>query len=527
MKKSLFSIISYFALATLIFIPDNFFAQSLTKAGALFNFVGETKQAEKRVSVAGVRQQSIKINFKTIDSLQAEQIEIPLFDGEVLQAVKRETEGFVRQNADTFSWTGKIYSEDGSSSDVILTVYKNAMSGLIYAPSGVYSIIPQAKGAHILVEIDQSLFPANEDDVEIVDASNEANPFTQQSSVLDQTFELFGQSPNNSNQQLAPQVDDGSRIDVMIVYTDDVRAFLGGTTQAQAFAQQAVTLTNTAYQNSAIATRVRLVHAVEINYAEASNSSTHLNYVRNDATIATLRNTYKADAVSFFTETSNSGNCGLASLMGVSNHSAAFESRAFSTGKRSCAIDNLTFPHELGHNQGANHDPDNAGTTPANAVFPYASGHFSAAGNFRTVMTYPAACSGCPRRPYFSNPNVLFGGQPTGIVDQRDNARTINNTALVFSRFRESLVVTAASVTVGGRVVALRERGVNQAVVSLTNQSGNTRMVRTNSSGYYRFDKVTAGETYLISASSKRYSFAAKVVNVTEELLELDFTAQQ
>jgi len=525
MKTSRLLFVICFVLATIIFTSAVTSGKTVTENTKLFDFVGEMKEAEKNLSIAAIHQQSIRVHFKTIDSLQAEQIEIPLFDGEVFQAIRRETEGFVQQNADTFSWSGKIYGENGWSGDVILTVYKDALAGLIYAPTGVYSIIPQANGAHILVEIDQSLFPENDNDVDIFGGKGETNLFASEANVLERTSELFGDSaPNERNRQLAPQIDDGSLIDVMIVYTDDVRAFLGGTTQAVAFAQQAIAITNTAYQNSAITTRARLVHTMEVNYAEPSSNSTYLNFVRSNATIAAARNTYKADVVGLLIETFTVGNCGIAGLMAKGEHNAGFESEGFSVSKRQCAVDNLTFPHEIGHNQGANHSPEN-GLPQSQAVFPYAFGYYNLAANFRTVMTYPEYCLNCPRVPYFSNPNINYNGVPTGIVNQRDNARTINNTALVVSRFRDSLLPTAASVSVGGRVVTSGGRGIRRAVVQLTDQSGDTRTAYTNSFGYFSFYDVRAGETYIISISSKNYSFATQVVSVNEELRELNFTA--
>ena len=149
---------------------------------------------------------------------------------------------------------------------------------------------------------------------------------------------------------------------------------------------------------------------------------------------------FQADSVAFLVANASNA-CGQAYLMTNGSHSSGFESSAYAVSVRQCAVDNLTFPHELGHNQGANHNPEN-GVAPSQAVFPYAYGHYvnGGASPFRTILstTTNGTCAGCPRIPYFSNPNVNFNGQPTGIIDQRDNARTINNTALVFSRFRNS-----------------------------------------------------------------------------------------
>jgi hypothetical protein len=184
---------------------------------------------------------------------------------------------------------------------------------------------------------------------------------------------------------------------------------------------------------------------MELTYAETNNTFSDLNFIVTNAAVATARNLYKADAVGFITQTASNA-CGQAYLLGNGNHNADFESSAFSVSVRQCAVDNLTYPHELGHNQGAHHNPENA-APPSQTVFPYAFGHYvsGSANPFRTILstTSNSICLGCPRIPYFSNPNVAFNAQPTGITDQRDNARTINNTALVFSRFRNSaLAVT-------------------------------------------------------------------------------------
>lgn len=84
---------------------------------------------------------------------------------------------------------------------------------------------------------------------------------------------------------------------------------------------------------------------------------------------------------------------------------------------------------------------------------------------------------------------------------------------------------TAASVSVGGRVLAEKNTGISRAVVSLTDASGATRYAISNSFGYYRFDEIPVGETYVFAVRHKRYQFAPQVVTVNEDLTELNFTA--
>ncbi|MCA1625629.1 MAG: ice-binding family protein [Acidobacteria bacterium] len=85
---------------------------------------------------------------------------------------------------------------------------------------------------------------------------------------------------------------------------------------------------------------------------------------------------------------------------------------------------------------------------------------------------------------------------------------------------------TAATVSVSGRVLSSLRRGVSNAVVHLTNQNGDTQTARTNLFGYYTFNDIPAGETYIFNVYSKRYQFNPQVINLLEDLDGLNFTAQ-
>ena len=85
---------------------------------------------------------------------------------------------------------------------------------------------------------------------------------------------------------------------------------------------------------------------------------------------------------------------------------------------------------------------------------------------------------------------------------------------------------TAAPVMVSGRILSPLGTGVGNAVVSFVDESGNTRVARSNAFGYYAFEDVVVGHTYIFSVTSRRYTFAPRAVSVNEELSELDFTAE-
>ena len=70
-------------------------------------------------------------------------------------------------------------------------------------------------------------------------------------------------------------------------------------------------------------------------------------------------------------------------------------------------------------------------------------------------------------------------------------------------------------------------RGIRNVYLTLTDERGNTRMAVSSSFGYYHFEDVAAGETYIISASAKRYTFSqpSQVLNLNEDTDAINFIA--
>lgn len=352
-------------------------------------------RAEKS-SIASVRESEIVFGLQNF--ARTETLGIPLFDGEIFLANRLRTE--IRAMND-YTWRGKI-AEGTFEGDVILTFKGGFVAGLIYAPANkVYEIVPKGE-KQILVEIDQNLFPECAGGIKGSEAAK------------------------TENAALA-MTDSGDRIDVLVLYTTPVKNSLGGDAQAQVFAQSAIDTTNTTYLNSKIRQRVRLVAAQETTIAETGALSSELSTLRGNAAAAALRDQYKADLVAMISNSSDA--CGIGYLMG-----SASPLNGFTVTSRTCAVANLSFPHELGHNMGSQHNPEN-GSGP---TYPYGFGHY-VNGVFRTVMSYADPCpNGCTRRPYFSNPEISFNNLPTGIDNARDNARSINNTADTIANYRYS-----------------------------------------------------------------------------------------
>ncbi len=89
---------------------------------------------------------------------------------------------------------------------------------------------------------------------------------------------------------------------------------------------------------------------------------------------------------------------------------------------------------------------------------------------------------------------------------------------------------SAAGVSLSGRVVTGFGRGVSRVFVTLSGGPlAEPMQTFTSTFGYYTFNDVPAGQSYIISVSAKRYVFAnpTLVVNVDDNLSGLDFVAEE
>ncbi|MBX7220315.1 MAG: hypothetical protein K1Y36_10255 [Blastocatellia bacterium] len=371
----------------------------LQKRVRLFEYLAATvpgKAAEVRINLEALRMPEVGV------------VEVETPAGNTFPVGRTEFEG---RSMNSFTWRGKAPHPTGSQHDVTISAVDGVVSGLLYLPTGTFQVIPQAGNRHVIEKVDFSSFKPCGGAVPVA-ASNAVEPTVVRSGT--------------------PEVDNGSRIDVMVLYTAAARTAAGGTTQIQATAQSAVDITNTAYANSNITTRLQMVYTGELDFSETGTASQMLSNFRANTTAQALRDQYRADLMSLIVEVLPSA-CGIGYVM--TNVNTTFASSAYSITDRGCAVGNLSFAHELGHTQGSQHDPANGGT----AAYAYSYGHF-VDGQFRTVMSYSSECTqGCTRVAHFSNPNVNYTGLPTGLAGTRDNAQSLNNTAVTVSNFRESV----------------------------------------------------------------------------------------
>ena len=169
-------------------------------------------------------------------------------------------------------------------------------------------------------------------------------------------------------------------------------------------------------------------HCIEqASISDDESSSTLLTNFRNmKGDTETLRGT--ADAAALIYE--DSSGCGRAYLYAYSNQ------LSLSIAKKSCATGYYSFGHEIGHNLGATHNPEES----TNSVFDYGTAHLiqptgaTTYSGYRTILAYNAD-GHYNRVNYYSNPAIMFPttGTPTGVAGVSNNAAVLIENRAAFA----------------------------------------------------------------------------------------------
>ncbi|HEX8387216.1 MAG TPA: zinc-dependent metalloprotease [Rubricoccaceae bacterium] len=247
--------------------------------------------------------------------------------------------------------------------------------------------------------------------------------------------------------------------EIALFYTASTAAALGASLPA--FLQANLDAFNDVLRNSAVPMRVRYAYAGPVAYEESGDffadfyafadegSSLH-------AQAASARAAYGADLAALIT-TNAPQYCGVAYLMDPVR--PEFWPSAYSVTRRTCAVANLTLPHEVGHNMGLRHD---AYVDPTPTPFPFSHGFVNTdsldgpAGRtgFRTVMAYTNACTdlggACPKVPFYSRADTLYAGQAVGDAATAANARALTSAVSTVTGFRTPALLAQVPLDPGG-----------------------------------------------------------------------------
>lgn len=437
-----------------------------------------------------------------------EKLELNLFQDINLIARKTRIE---RRSDRDITWIGRVEGDDLSM--VVITLRNDNLVAEINSNDKNITIRPMGNKVHVIYEISPSynenissgggsgggsgpsssggkassiksdmVFPTDNPAVaDLILKKKNARVKIEELKKLAREKDQRNKGPTNTNKDpnnsvtTAASSTDGSFIDVMVVYTDDVRA---ATADIVAEITNDIAYANEALARSCVLTRLRLVHTAELNFVETEDSTMDLycltlqvsSYCRDNLavmqTVTTMRNTYGADLVQMWVE-NNQDVCGIGWAPSLSQMQADF---AYTVKIHDCPA--ATSIHEMGHNLSLLHDRYEHGVSFYNTAASNSEGYGFVITSLkvRDIMSYDTECSdsgfSCTRIGYFSNPRIVYQGIPFGIPGISDGVKRLNVSRVTAANYMGAVTEYSPDITSGCEAVVEKKSGMSPCLIA-------------------------------------------------------------
>lgn len=347
------------------------------------------------------------ISFSRSSFKNLTNISLPsLYNGENLVLEKKNSKEF----DSGYSWIAK---ENHKVLEAIFIVMGDKVTAKIQTDSGLYLIEPLFEDIHVIIEVDHEALGTCE-----TTEKNLSNHFSEY--LNDKDMDQLKWENNHLENNLAE-----TEIDVLLVYTPKAN-----TKNIKAKIKLAEEEANESYQKSDIRIKLNIVHSELIEGFKETSVNKDLKRIMNKKgdfkVIHDLRDKHGADVV-VLAAVNKGGICGMAPTLN------AKASTAFAYVNLKCMTGYYTFAHEIGHLQGARHNPEQDKKGTYNHGFQYPKG------KWRTIMSYACKNAKCKRLNFWSNPNKKHEGVAIGKKATHDNARALNESKDKIGRFRPSV----------------------------------------------------------------------------------------
>ena len=337
------------------------------------------------------------------------------------------------------SWVGRLNGDASSEAVFIIRDGDQAISGTVRYQGRIYEVNPVGRAVISIVEVNPSLYVPDK-------SPNRYGGSPSPNPVHPQTGKPMLPTPV----PLQIQTGQKTKIDVMVVYTSAARIKVEASCSGcliqdkitEALVQANISLGTNSQQE------FRLVYVIEENYSQNS-VNTDMSYLQGNADgfldqVHQWRCAFTADVVSLWVEYDPPEPCGVAygpmKWLGPGSWGYNYpdpENWAFSVVRRNCAVNFLTFHHELGHVMGADHDRQDVlmRMPPGSLLTGYGYGYIDWTHWKATIMARPPSAGWLEN--LWSSPSQQFStGSPAGTsVD--DNRRVLNETATKVSSFSD------------------------------------------------------------------------------------------
>ena len=287
-----------------------------------------------------------------------------------------------------YSLSGRVVG--GSSGFATLVVHEEAVAGSIWTPDSAYELTYLGGGVHALRDVTDA-------------------PSAKCGGALPSGFAASGRSRPSAQQGGVDAADDGSVVDILVVWTPAAEEHHGGEPQVLSQIDMFVSYTNDALGRSGAFISLNLVGAEKVDYLE--NGDTDIERLANPDDghmdgIHDRRNALGADLVFLLRARLEGTVSGRAQLGGP-----------FAAG----VLNARTFAHEIGHNFGIRHERHQAASDAL--LGSYRNG-FTTRDCYATILSYNAACrvtgsleARSMGLPFYASPwRYDYGGSALGVT---------------------------------------------------------------------------------------------------------------
>ena len=264
-----------------------------------------------------------------------------------------------------YSLSGRVVG--GGAGFATLVVHEEAVAGSIWTPDSAYELTYLGGGVHALRDVTDA-------------------PRAECGGALPSGFAAGGHSGPSAQQGGADVADDGSVVDILVVWTPEAEEKHGGEPQTLSIIDMAVAYTNDAFGRSGALVSLNLVGAEKVDYSEVTGDIHATNLVR-----LTVPDDGHMDGIH---DRRNTLGADLVYLLTAEGRGRAWFGGSFAAGEGASGL----FAHEVGHNFGLDHERYQS--VPAG----YNKG-FTTRDCSPTIMSYGQECGGPSRLlPFYASP---------------------------------------------------------------------------------------------------------------------------
>lgn len=224
---------------------------------------------------------------------------------------------------------------------------------------------------------------------------------------------------------------DPATIRVMVNYT---QAAMAAQPNLENLVREAVAETNEGYAASGVFVRLELAHISQIDLVETDPATAEGLHADVEAymhptdgrvdEIHALRDQHKADIAAIVLDTKAAG--------GVAPYVGSDASTAFIGISAHMPLLGIALAHEIGHLQGATHNPESGGES--SAMYAFGLGYLNEVAGWCTVMGYESEKARWIHR--WANPDLMYSGVPGGTQGMHDTRRVLNLTSHYIAGYR-------------------------------------------------------------------------------------------